>query len=70
MPAGWETQIAFAAESDRLRMAPHVHLHYRTADGTHATASPDDWPTTLASTATTSTPDLTPWRRSSAAADV
>jgi hypothetical protein len=35
LPAGWETAIAFAAENDRPPMAPHVHLHYRAADGTH-----------------------------------
>ena len=36
LPGGWETEIAFAAASDRPPMAPHVHLHYRAPDGTHA----------------------------------
>lgn len=35
LPAGWETEIAFAAENDRPPMAPHVHLNYRAPDGTH-----------------------------------
>ena len=36
VPAGWVTAIAFAAASDRPRMAPQVHLHCRAQDGTHA----------------------------------
>jgi hypothetical protein len=36
LPAGWEAEIGFAAEQDRPPMAPHVYLHYRAADGTHA----------------------------------
>jgi hypothetical protein len=36
MPAGWESEIGFAAEQDRPPMAPHVFLHYRAPDGTHA----------------------------------
>jgi hypothetical protein len=47
LPAGWETEIAFAAENDRPSMAPQVHLHYRAVDGTHAVfiaESPADHP--------------------------
>jgi hypothetical protein len=47
VPVEWETQIAFAAENDRPPMAPHVHLHYRAPDGTHAVSiaeSPADHP--------------------------
>jgi hypothetical protein len=47
VPAGWETEIAFAAETDRPPTAPHVHLHYRTPDGTHTVSiaeSPHDHP--------------------------
>jgi hypothetical protein len=47
VPAGWETQIAFAAAQDRPPAAPHVFLHYRAPDGTHAlsiTESPADHP--------------------------
>jgi hypothetical protein len=47
LPAGWEIEIAFAAENDRPAMAPQVHLHYRAADGTHAVfiaESPADHP--------------------------
>jgi outer membrane lipoprotein-sorting protein len=36
LPAGWEADIGFAAEQDQPPMAPHVYLHYRAADGTHA----------------------------------
>jgi hypothetical protein len=35
LPAGWESEIGFAAEQDRPPMAPHVFLHYRAPDGTH-----------------------------------
>lgn len=47
VPAGWETEIAFAAESSRPAMAPQVHLHYRAQDGTHevnVAESPADHP--------------------------
>jgi hypothetical protein len=47
LPAGWETQIAFAAARDRPPAAPHVFLHYRAGDGTHAVSiieSPADHP--------------------------
>jgi outer membrane lipoprotein-sorting protein len=47
LPAGWETEIAFAAENDRPPMAPHVHLSYRAPDGTHTVSiaeSPADHP--------------------------
>jgi outer membrane lipoprotein-sorting protein len=36
LPAGWETEVAFAAENDRPPMAPAVHLHYRARNGTHS----------------------------------
>ena len=35
VPADWEVEIGFAEASDRPPIAPHVHLHYRAADGTH-----------------------------------
>jgi hypothetical protein len=35
LPAGWETEIGFAAGRDRPPMAPRVFLHCRTEDGTH-----------------------------------
>ena len=35
LPAGWETQIGFAAAQDRPPSAAHVFLHYRAPDGTH-----------------------------------
>jgi hypothetical protein len=47
VPAGWETEIGFAAEQDRPPMAPHVFLHYRASDGTHGLRigeSPADGP--------------------------
>jgi outer membrane lipoprotein-sorting protein len=47
LPAGWETDITFAAGNDRPPMAPHVHLHYRAPDGTHTVSiaeSPADHP--------------------------
>jgi hypothetical protein len=36
LPADWETEVAFAAENDRPPIAPSVHLHYRTRNGTHS----------------------------------
>jgi outer membrane lipoprotein-sorting protein len=47
LPAGWESEIGFAGEEERPQMAPHVYLHYRAADGTHAlriSESPADHP--------------------------
>jgi hypothetical protein len=47
VPAGWETEIGFAAEQDRPPMAPHVFLNYRASDGTHGlriAESPADGP--------------------------
>ena len=47
LPAGWESEIGFAAAQDRPPMAPHVFLHFRTPDGMHGvriSESPADVP--------------------------
>jgi hypothetical protein len=36
LPPDWEAEILFAAENDRPPIAPTVHLHYRTRNGTHS----------------------------------